>query len=148
MDDSWMLINRQTDYAVRVLMYLAIMDERMVTISEVSRQFRISRNNLMKICHQLVRLGYVRSVRGKGGGICLARAADSIKLRDVAMQMEATFEIIDCRSPLCPLAERCQLKEALMEARDGFLKVLSCYTIADLVRNKVDLLKLLDPNAA
>lgn len=143
-----MLINRQTDYAVRVLMYLAIQDQRMVTISEVSRQFRISRNNLTKICHQLVRLGYVRSVRGKGGGICLARAADSIELRDVVVQTEATFEIIDCRSPLCPIAGSCQLKEALMEARDGFLKMLSCYTIADLVRNKGQLSKLLGPTAA
>ncbi len=129
-------------------MYLAIQDQRTVTISEVSRQVRISKNSLMKICHQLVRLGYVRSVRGKGGGICLARAADSIKLRDVVMQTEATLEIIDCRSPLCPIAGSCQLKGALMEARDGFLKMLSCYTIADLVRNKVHLLKLLGSAAA
>lgn len=148
MDDSRMLLNRRTGYAVIVLMYLAIQDQRTVTISEVSRQLRISRNNLTKICHHLVRLGYVHSVRGKGGGIRLARAADSIKLRDIVVQTEATFEIIDCRKRLCPLAGSCLLKEALMESRDGFLEVLSCYTIADLVRNKVDLLKLLDPNAA
>ena len=135
-----MLINRRTEYAVRVLMYLAIQDQRMVTISEVSRQSRISRNNLMKICNHLVRLGYVRSVRGTGGGICLARAADSIKLRDVVVQTEATFEIIDCRKRLCPIAGSCQLKAALIEARDGCLTALSCHTIADAVRHLGNLL--------
>lgn len=143
-----MLINRQTDYSIRLLMYLAVHENQSVTISEVSRQFRVPRNNLMKICRELVHHGYVRSVRGKGGGVGLAVPAEDINLRDVAVRTEATFEIVECQRPRCPIAGSCELKRALMKARDAFLQILGGYTIADLVAKKSGLLKLLDSNAA
>lgn len=143
-----MLLNRQTDYTIRLLMYLALHGDRSVTISEASRQFGVPRNNMMKICRALVHHGYVRSVRGKGGGVGLAVPAEDINLREIAVRTEATFEIIECQRPRCPIAGSCVLKKALMRARDAFLQILGGYTIADLVAKKSSLLKLLDSNAA
>ncbi len=138
-----MLLTRHTDYSVRVLIYVALHDSETVTIPEIARNFTISRNHLKKIVHRLGQLGYLHTARGKGGGIRLARAPRAINLRDIVRDMEPTLEIIDCCNPPCPIAGRCTLKKVLMEARDCFLLALSRYTLADLIRNRKQLLRLL-----
>ena len=62
-----------SDYTLRVLMYLASERQRLVTIPEIAAAYEVSENHLMKVVHQLGRAGVIESVRGKGGGIRLAR---------------------------------------------------------------------------
>lgn len=138
-----MLLTRHTDYSLRFLMYLALNNARNVTIREVASTFEVPRNHLMKISQALARHGYIRTIRGRGGGLRLAREPGDINLRDVVWDMEPTLEIFDCHNPLCPIAGYCVLKKALMEARDHFLAALGKYTLADLVRHKRKLRRLL-----
>ncbi len=139
-----MLLTRHTDYSVRVLMYLALHDSDKVTIAEVARNFTVSRNHLMKIVHRLGRLGYLNTQRGKGGGMSLAKPPESINLSDVVQDMEPTLAIMECNAVPCPIAGSCAVKIALLEARDCFLQALGHYTIADLIKNKKQLLPLLE----
>ena len=138
-----MLLTRHTDYSLRFLMYLALNDARIVTIQEVAQTFKVPRNHLMKISQALARHGYIHAIRGRGGGLRLAREPGDVNLRGVVSDMEPTLEIFDCHNPLCPIAGYCVLKKALMEARDHFLAALGKYTLADLVRHKRKLRRLL-----
>ena len=103
----------------------------------------MSRNHLMKVVHHLVGLGYLNSVRGRSGGISLAKPASDINVGDVVRATETTLNVVDCDAYACPLARKCILKEALNEATDAFLSVLDGYTVADLTRNRQQLLKLI-----
>ena len=138
-----MLLSRHTHYSLRLLMYLALNDARNVTIQEVARAFKVPRNNLMKISQALAHHGYIHTTRGRGGGLRLAGEPGAVNIRDVVSDMEPTLEIFDCYNPLCPIAGNCVLKTALMEARDHFLAALGKYTLADLVRHKRKLRRLL-----
>lgn len=132
-----MQLTRFTDYSLRVLMYLAYRDEALCTINEISSAYRISENHLMKVVHQLAKLGYVTTVRGKGGGLRIARPPERINLGAVVRDVEETLAIVECMDERyesdCLLLPHCKLKGVLNEAQDAFLAVLDRYTIKDLV---------------
>jgi len=135
-----------TDYALRVLMYLAMKEDRLATIAEIAKSYDISRNHLMKIAHQLGVGGYVETVRGRNGGLRLAKPIEAIGIGDVVRYTEPDMAIVSCFEPLdggCPLRPVCVLKRALNGARDAFLEVLDGYTLADLVEPRARLSTLL-----
>ncbi len=125
-------LTRYTDYSLRVLMYLAVHTERLVTISEISTAYDISRNHLVKVVHELGSLGFVRTKRGKQGGLELARPAAEINIGDVVRHTEKTLAVVNCHEPPCPIRPACDLRGVLFEARDAFLAVLDRYTLRDL----------------
>ena len=129
-----MQLTRYTDYSLRVLIFLAIRENnKRVTITHISDHFDIPRNHLVKVVHELGRLGYINTARGKNGGICLGLPADQIYISDVVEKMENTLEIVNCEAPSpCPLISNCKLKIVLKDATQAFMAVLSEYTIADL----------------
>ena len=124
-----------TDYTLRVLMYLALQPERLATIPEIARAYAISENHLMKVVHQLAKSGVIESVRGKGGGIRLARPASEIRLGAVVRQAEGEAAIVECLgdAPQCNLIPACKLKGVLVRAFDALYAVLDEYTLADMV---------------
>ncbi len=129
-----MQLTRHTDYAMRVLIFLALQPEQeLVTMADIEQHFAIPRNHLIKIVQRLGKLGYVHTVRGKGGGLRQGRAASTIRLGEVVRDMENTLELIDCNKPLCPLHHECRLKCMLNEARQAFIDTLNRYTVADVV---------------
>jgi len=129
-----MQLTRYTDYSLRVLIFLALREaERLVTVSEIAERFDIPRNHLVKIVHRLGQLGYVQTVRGKGGGIRLGAQPEDIGLGDVIRCVETNLDVVECESPRCPLLPACRLKGLLDEARDAFLGVLDRYSLRDLV---------------
>lgn len=136
-----------TDYSLRVLMYLAVQPERLVTIDEISRAYDISRAHLMKVVHALGRAGFVETSRGRGGGLRLARPLDSIAVGDVVRRTEDRMDLVECFDPAtsrCRIEPVCALRKALEEASDAFLATLDGYTLADLVaRRRQPLLNLL-----
>jgi Rrf2 family nitric oxide-sensitive transcriptional repressor len=139
-----MQLTRYTDYSLRVLIFLAIQPpERRSTINEIAERFEISRNHLVKIVHRLGQLGYVHTIRGKGGGLCIGAEPGEINLGAVVRDTEATLDVINCTDPYCPVAPACRLKGVLNEARDAFLAVLDRYTLADLIHNRAQLASLL-----
>lgn len=136
-----MKLTRYTDYALRVLMHLAVRPDRLASISEMARTFRISQNHLMKVVHDLRTAGYLDSVRGRSGGVRLARPAEDIRVGDIVRHTEGGFELVDCAS--CIIARACSLTGVLHQALAAFIEVLDNYTLADLVRERSDGLRQL-----
>jgi Rrf2 family nitric oxide-sensitive transcriptional repressor len=127
-----------SDYALRLLMFLAVRGDGMATIPQIAKAYNISSNHLMKVVHQLGQAGYIETVRGRGGGMRLARSAPEIILGDVIRFTEPDMDIVPCfalENQDCPLRRACLLKGALDRARQAFLDVLDEYTLADLTGN-------------
>ena len=139
-----MHIRKNTDYALRTLMFLACLKpaERS-NISHISEVFNISKNHLMKVVHSLSQLGYLDTVRGKGGGIRLGRAASDINLGELIRELEPVHQMIDCSDGPCRFRGQCRLASVLHEAANTFVDVLSHYTLADLVENDIELKKVI-----
>lgn len=134
-----------SDYSFRVLVYLGTTDG-LGTIAEIAAAYRISPNHLMKVVHYLAQAGYIETVRGKGGGMRLARSPEAINVGKVLRDTEEGFDLVECLEPgrpQCRIAPACVLKGALAEARNAFLAVLDRYTLADLIAPSRPLAQLL-----
>ncbi|HEY6896086.1 MAG TPA: Rrf2 family transcriptional regulator [Rhodocyclaceae bacterium] len=144
-----MRLSSFSDYTLRVLMYLALNRDRRVTIQEIATAYAISENHLMKVVHQLGKLGYIESVRGKGGGIGLAREPEQIAIGQVVRASEGETAIVECLSeqPTCRILPACKLKKILVTAFDALYLSLDGYTLADLVGNSKALSKALELEA-
>ena len=140
-----------TDYSLRVLMFLAADPERRATIAEIARTFEISENHLMKVVHLLGKAGLLANVRGKGGGLQLAKAPNAINIGKVVRTTEGRpmpAECFDRERNRCAITPICRLRHALDEAVKAFYAVLDQYTLEDLVRNRHAVAKLLFIDAA
>ena len=138
-----------TDFSLRVLMFLALKGDGLATIAEVAKAYGFSKNHLMKVAHQLGVAGYVETVRGKGGGLRLARRPQDIVIGEVVRRTEPDMAIVPCFAPddaSCTILPSCALRGVLSEARDAFLSALDGHTLADLVRPRAPLRKLLSFN--
>ena len=125
-----------SDYTLRVLMFLAVERSRLATIPEIAAAYGISENHLMKVVHQLVRGGLVESVRGKGGGVRLACAPETVRLGAVVRASEGAAPIVECLSGepgACCIAPVCRLTAVLVKAFEALYSTLDDYTLADLV---------------
>lgn len=139
-----------TDYTLRVLMYLGLKGTERATIKEISDCYGISKNHLMKIVQDLSHEGVLQTVRGKSGGLSLARPPEAICIGDIVRRTEPDFRIVECfgSGPIgCRLNGRCVLTTAIDEALEAFLEVLDRYTLADLIKPRRKLQHLLDLTA-
>ncbi len=146
-----MRLNLQSDYALRLLMCLAASDGRLITIRQVAERYSISENHLMKVAHVLGREGFIETVRGRNGGLRLARKPAAIGIGDVVRRTEADLALVECfpgGAAGCFIVPACRLKGVLREALDAFMAVLDRYTIGDLTSNNPTLRALLDSEAA
>ena len=134
-------LTRYSDYALRVLIYLAARPEELSAINDISRAYGISQNHLMKVVSDLAGNGYVTSLRGRNGGIRLAMPAKDIRVGAVVRHTEQDLELVDCDG--CVIAPVCGLPGAFHEAVRAFLAVLDGYTLADLVTRRARLRDLL-----
>jgi Rrf2 family nitric oxide-sensitive transcriptional repressor len=135
-----------TDYSLRMLMYLALKGDARATIAEVADAYGISKAHLNKVAHQLGLAGYVETARGKGGGLRLAKPAETIGVGDVVRRVEPDMALVPCFEPVhapCPIVPACGLRGALHEARQAFLAVLDRYSLADLMQRRAELAALL-----
>ena len=97
-----MQLTRFTDYSLRVLVFLGAHPDRLCTISETAEAYGISANHLMKVVSRLSSVGYIETVRGKGGGMRLSRAPKMINIGDVVRHMEDRFDIVECFNDKAP----------------------------------------------
>jgi Rrf2 family nitric oxide-sensitive transcriptional repressor len=135
-----MQITSYTDYALRVLIYLAMSPNRQSTIPELADFYNISRNHLVKVVHQLGSKGFVITTRGKGGGFSLQRPPEMISIGEVVRGMETHFNWVECFDPAqqrCRLLPSCGLKQLLACAGDAYLQVLDAATLADVLLGAV-----------
>jgi Rrf2 family iron-responsive transcriptional regulator len=140
-----MRLTRQTNYAMRILMYCAANNDRLSRIPEIASAYSVSELFLFKILQPLVEHGLVETVRGRNGGVRLGRPAEQISLFDVVRVTEESFAMAECfeSDSDCPLVDSCALNSALREALNAFFEVLGRHTIADLVAERPNMRGLL-----
>ena len=146
-----MRLTVQTDYALRLLMYLAQRRGELVTIGEVAARHGISRNHLMKVAHALAQAGFVSSTRGRAGGLALARPTAEIAIGDVVRHLERHSALVECfraDGNACRITGACRLQGVLHRAQEAFFGVLDDCTLADLVDDNDALDRLLKDQAA
>lgn len=136
-----MRLTRYTDYSLRVLMYLGTHEDRLCSIAEIAAAHRVSHNHLMKVVNALARGGYVDAVRGRAGGLRLGRPPAEIRIGDVVRTTEEGLELADC--PSCVITPACRLKGILGEGVTAMLRVFDGYTLADLLKPRRELRRLL-----
>jgi len=127
----------QTDYALRTLMYLAAQETR-ATVDEVAELFGISRAHVAKVVNQLSRLGFIRSIRGIGGGIELTRSPAEIAVGEVIMAFEGNMHLLDCTGSdgVCVIESFCKLKTVLSEAERIQIEFLNGITLEQVLPTK------------
>ncbi|NIF82152.1 Rrf2 family transcriptional regulator [Comamonas sp. Tr-654] len=130
-----MRLTLMTDYALRLLMYVARQPQRLCTISEIAQAYEISETHLMKVTHQLALKGWIVTVRGKGGGMRLAHMPQQINIGAVVRGMEPDFALVECfgSDNRCTLTGDCRLAGMLQGALQSFLAHLDEFTLADLI---------------
>ncbi len=132
-----MRLSTFSDYSLRVLMHLGAHPERLATIAEIATLHNISENHLMKVVHQLGKNAYIETVRGKGGGMRLAKPSYQIILGEVIRHTESDFSLVECFSSdsNCRLQQSCRLHDILDSALSAMFLVLDGFTLADLIQH-------------
>ena len=137
-----MRLTRYTDYSLRVLIHLALNDERLCSIGEMSRTYDVSHNHLMKVVNALAHDGFIKTVRGRAGGMQLARPPEAITVGEVIRRTEEGFQLADCSG--CALAPACGLTGVLAKGMQAMMAVFDSYTIADLLTDKDAMRRLMN----
>ena len=147
---KFMHLDKFTDYALRILMTLAVRAPARVTTSEIATVFRLSENHLSKVSTQLAREGFVLSERGRNGGLTLARAPDRIIVGDVVRSMKRKDHVVECfgTDKSCIILPACGLRQPLAQAQEAFFATLDDYTLADVTQARRSLDALLNPHPA
>ncbi|MDD9155768.1 nitric oxide-sensing transcriptional repressor NsrR [Aliivibrio sp. S4TY2] len=139
-----MQLTNFTDFGLRALIFLASLPEdELTSITVVTEAFGVSRNHMVKIINKLGQEGYVKTVRGKNGGICLGKPANQIIIGDVIRSIEP-LQVVNCAPEFCHITSACRLKCALAKAKQAFLDELDNYTIQDMLTDNSELLILLN----
>ncbi|MBB2970779.1 iron-responsive transcriptional regulator RirA [Mesorhizobium sp. RMAD-H1] len=141
-----MRLTRQTNYAIRMLMYCAANEGSLSRVPDIARAYSVSELFLFKILQPLVEHGLVETVRGRNGGVRLGKPAAAITIFDVVRVTEESFAMAECfenDAAECPLIDSCALNSALREALGAFFDVLAKYSIADLVKARPNVRSLL-----
>lgn len=136
-----MRLTRYTDYALRVLIHLALHDERLCSIGEISHAYGVSHNHLMKVANALAHDGFIETVRGRSGGMRLARPADAISVGDVVRHTEEGLELAECSG--CALSPACGLTDVLAKGLQAMMAVFDAYSVADLLTDKAAMRRLM-----
>lgn len=138
-----MRLTLHTDYALRVLIYLAVNTEERTRIQAIASAYDISHHHLTKVVQQLQHHGFVHTVRGKGGGICLAMQPAFISVGAVTRALEPADHLVECfhHAGQCAIDGQCILANALRRATEAFLSTLDAITLEQLVRNRGEALR-------
>lgn len=137
-----MRLSKQTNYAVRILVECALAEGELIKVSQVARRYRIAEHNLAKTLPALVKAGFVSSVRGRKGGICLAYPPGEIRLGDMVRTVESTHLETECTGagPVeCAIRPAAPINRILDEAFEAYIEVLNRHTLADLTQGRARL---------
>lgn len=129
-----MHVSRYTDYAYRILLYLAVNNER-TSMAKISDYYDISHEHLRKVVHNLSKLGYIQTYTGKSGGMELKKRPEKISLAEIFIEFEGQTPIINCQDTGCPLIPTCTLSRVMAKAQNMFIKELKQHSLADLLDN-------------
>lgn len=142
-----MQLTRYTDYSLRMLVALGVSDPERISVAQISRAYRISHYHLVKVARHLAQLGYVETIRGKGGGMRLARTPGSIRIGEVVRRLEPGLGVVECLRPTgtsCVIMPACRLKALMRRATVRFLDELDKCTLDEVLTSRNALRELLN----
>jgi Rrf2 family transcriptional regulator, nitric oxide-sensitive transcriptional repressor len=142
-----MRLTVHTDYALRVLMFLAVNPDKLVTVNEIAVRYDISKNHLMKVAQTLSKIGVIKSTRGRAGGLALNKNSDDVNIGDLVQELERKSPLAECfpgGENSCILSNCCNLRSALAKAEQAFFASLRETSLSDLVQKNHDLLLRLE----
>ena len=148
-----MQLNKFTDYALRILMYISRPRESAYTIAEIATDLQVSQNHLVKVVHFMGKQNWLITTRGKGGGIRLHPDAVHLKGGEAVRTLQGENQIVECNNPPCVLRSQCGLKGILDQALEQFYQYLNQYTLGEVlarsninntktIKNGIELLNL------
>ncbi|WP_022704194.1 RrF2 family transcriptional regulator [Pseudorhodobacter ferrugineus] len=142
-----MQLDKFTDYALRVLVTLCVRAPERVATAEIAQIYGLSTNHLAKVVTELVRTGFVKSERGRSGGLVLARPAEQINIGAVLRMLKQDDPVVECFSSggSCLILPACGLRTPLAEAQEAFFASLDRYSLVDVTQSRKQLLALLTP---
>lgn len=141
-----MQLTQFSDYSLRALIYIAL-QKGPCTIKDITKVYGISNNHMVKIIHNLSKIGLIKTIRGKNGGILMLAQPATINLGKLITQLEPHFHLVQCfnkEKANCCITPVCRLREILHEAQSAFMQVLENYTLADILHNPKELSALLN----
>lgn len=138
-----MRLTQHTDYALRVLIYLAVSDAPRARVADISSAYGVSHHHLTKVVQRLQRAGFVDTARGQQGGVSLARPPENINVGRVVRELETLDHLVECLHPdgKCVIGAACLLPAALERAVEAFLAELDSFTLADLCAAQAEQLR-------
>lgn len=128
-----MQLNKFTDYALRVLMYIAKVRDTPYTIAELAEHLQVSQNHLVKIVHFMAKRNWITTIRGKGGGMYLNPQTLELHLGEIVRILQGEQAIVECHNPPCVLRRNCGLKGILNQALEQFYQSLDQYTLGQVL---------------
>ena len=131
-----MQLTQYADYSLRVLLYLGLHPGRRCTITEIAEAYGVNRNHMVKVVHKLSQAGWIKTVRGRSGGMSLALKPEQINIGAVTIGTEPHMNLLECFDPetnTCPISPVCVLKHGIFQARKAFLDTLNRYSLADVL---------------
>ncbi len=135
-----MRLTRYTDFSIRMMLFLAAHEDQLCSIGEIAEAHGISKNHLMKVASDLAASGYVQSLRGRSGGLRLARPASQINIGQMVRHTEGKVDLVGCGD--CVLAPACGMVCVFRDAVENFFTTLERYTLADIMaKGQVDRLR-------
>ncbi|QMT61090.1 Rrf2 family transcriptional regulator [Legionella sp. PC997] len=140
-----MQLTQFTDYSLRALIYIAL-KQNTCTINDIASAYAISHNHLIKIIHNLSKMGIIKTIRGKNGGIIMAENPAEINLKTLVLKLEPHFDLVPCFNQdkaNCCIAPACKLRKILLEAQKAFFEILDQFSLEDIIQNKIELYPLL-----
>ena len=142
-----MQIDKFTDYALRILMALAVTDQEKLPTSAIAKTYGLSEHHLSKVAAKLTQCGFVTSDRGRGGGLSLARPAQMISVGAVVRAIKGDDPVVECfgTASTCRILPACGLRDPLRAAQEAFFAALDPYSLAEVTQQKLALAGLLDP---
>lgn len=128
-----MQLNKFTDYALRLLMYISRPRDTPYTIAEIARDLHVSQNHLVKIVHFMGKQDWIITTRGKGGGIRLNAETLNLNLGQIVRILQGNNQIVECNTPPCVLRSNCGLKGILDQALEQLYQSLDHYRLSDVL---------------
>jgi Rrf2 family transcriptional regulator, nitric oxide-sensitive transcriptional repressor len=140
-------LTKFTDYSLRLLIYLGLHEDRLVSVREISRAYRVSPHVMVKVVQLLTEQELIAAVRGRNGGLRLNKRPAEINVGRVIRRTEPGWDLVECfdtAGNTCPIDGACGLKGALKRAQHAFLDVLDDHTLADFLPRAPALIRLLN----
>ncbi|HAI29168.1 MULTISPECIES: Rrf2 family transcriptional regulator [unclassified Thalassospira] len=141
-----MQLNRFTDYALRVMMHLAAANGRLMSTREIADLHEAKYNHLAKVTQWLANEGYIETIRGRSGGIALAKQPDQICIGTLVRKLESQTALVECMREdrgNCRLSVACGLAVVLKDAEESFFRTLDQVTLADVLKRQSGMFDLL-----